>query len=172
MSVRIRIALPPALASLQQQTLAWWRSRVLRERQMMVLVLVVLGLFAGWTLLVQPAWHTLREAPAQLDLLDSQLHQMQGVATESQALRAIPPVSPGQAGQALTSASDRLGERGKLTLQGDRATLKLTNVSPDALRAWLSEARSGARARPVEAQLQRAPSGYSGMLVVTLGGEP
>ena len=32
--------------------------------------------------------------------------------------------------------------------------------------------RSGARARPVEAQLQRAPSGYSGTLVVTLGGEP
>ena len=172
MSARIRTPLPPALAKLQQQTQAWWRSRVVRERQMMVLVLVVVGLFAAWTLLVQPAWRTLRDAPAQLDLLDSQLQQMQGVATESQGLRAIPPVSPAQAGQALTSASDRLGERGKLTLQGDRATLKLTNVSPDALRAWLSEARSGARARPVEAQLQRAASGFSGTLVVTLGGEP
>ena len=172
MSARIGATLPPALAKLQQQTQAWWRSRVVRERQMMVLVLVVVGLFAAWTLLVQPAWRTLRDAPAQLDLLDSQLQQMQGVATESQALRAVPPVSPAQAGQALTSASDRLGERGKLTLQGDRATLKLTNVSPDALRAWLSEARSGARARPVEAQLQRAASGFSGTLVVTLGGEP
>jgi len=170
-SARI-LTLPPVLAKLHQQTLAWWSSRVLRERQMLVLVLAVVGLFATWTLFVQPAWRTLREAPAQLDLLDGQLHQMQGVAMESQALRAVPPVSPGQAGQALTAASDRLGERAKLTLQGDRATLKLTNVSPDALRAWLSEARSGARARPVEAQLQRAPSGYSGTLVVTLGGEP
>lgn len=164
--------LPPVVANLRQQTLAWWHSRVSRERQMLVLVAVVVGLFAAWTLLVQPAWRTLRDAPAQIDLLDHQLQQMQGVALESQDLRAIPPVSSGQAGQALTSASDRLGERAKLTLQGDRATLKLTNVSPDALRAWLSEARSGARARPVEAQLQRTPGGYSGTLVVTLGGEP
>ena len=63
MSARIRATLPPALVKLQQQTQAWWRSRVVRERQALVLVGVVVGLFAAWTLLVQPAWRTLREAP-------------------------------------------------------------------------------------------------------------
>jgi len=56
-------------------------------------------------------------------------------------------------------------------IQGERATLTLnTGVNPEALRAWLNEARSGARARPVEAQLQRGPLGYTGTIGVALGG--
>jgi general secretion pathway protein M len=111
-----------------------------------------------------------REAPAELDRLEAQFQQMQRVAAESTALRGAPRVSPAQAALALRAATDRLGEHGRLALQGDRATLTLTDVSPDALRAWLVEARSGARAQPVEAQLQRGPQGYSGTLGVTLGG--
>ena len=53
MSARI-LTLPPVLAKLHQQTLAWWSSRVLRERQMLLLVSVVVVLFATWTLFVQP----------------------------------------------------------------------------------------------------------------------
>ena len=37
------------------------------------------------------------------------------------------------------------------------------------LRALLVEARSAARARPIEAQLTRTPAGYSGTLVFHLG---
>ena len=70
------------------------------------------------------------------------------------------------------SATERLGAQGKLLLQGDRATLTLTGVDPEALRTWLSEARSGARARPVDAQLQRGAAGYSGTLSLTLGAAP
>jgi len=54
-------------------------------------------------------------------------------------------------------------------LCGDRATLKLNGVSGEALRDWLSEARSAARARAVEVTLTRNPQGYSGTVVVTLG---
>jgi general secretion pathway protein M len=57
-------------------------------------------------------------------------------------------------------------------LQGERAVLTLQDVSTSQLRDWLAEARSGARARPVEARLTRAAQGYSGTLVVTLGGAP
>ncbi|MBC7717600.1 MAG: type II secretion system protein M, partial [Pseudorhodobacter sp.] len=73
---------------------------------------------------------------------------------------------------ALKTASERLGDSAKLVMQGDRATLTLTGVNADALRAWLQEARSTARARPVEMQLVRNPRGFSGTLVVTLGGTP
>ena len=38
------------------------------------------------------------------------------------------------------------------------------------LSAWLAEVRSGARARPVEANLSRGASGYNGTIVVTIGG--
>ena len=78
-------------------------------------------------------------------------------------------MSPAQAAAALKSATDRLGDKARLSLQGDRASLTLNGVSPEALRGWLLEARSAARARPVEAQLTRGPQGYSGTLVVSLG---
>ncbi len=162
----------PALASLRQQAGTWWQARTARERQAVVVVVLVLVLFAAWSALVQPALRTLREAPAELDRLDAQYQQMQRIAAESSALRAAPRVAPAQAAQALRAATDRLGDRGKLLQQGDRATLTLTGVAPEALRAWLNEARSGARARPVEAQLQRGPAGYSGTLAVALGGAP
>lgn len=168
-----RMTSSPALASLRQQAGTWWRVRTPRERQAVAAVVTVLLLFAVWSLLVQPALRTVGEAPAQLDRLDAQYQQMQRIATESTALRAAPRVSPSQAAQALKAATERLGERGKLVLMGDRATLTLTTgVNPEALLAWLNEARSGARARPVEAQLQRGPLGYTGSIGVTLGGGP
>ena len=40
----------------------------------------------------------------------------------------------------------------------------------EALRAWLSEVRSGARARAVEAQLSRGAAGFSGSITLSLGG--
>jgi general secretion pathway protein M len=162
----------PALASLRQQAGTWWQARAPRERQALALVGLVVAAFVVWSLLIQPALNTVTRAPAQLDLLEAQLQQMQRISNESGALRAAPRVAPGQAAQALKAATDRLGERGKLVLLGDRATLTLTGASPDALRGWLNEARSGARARPVEAQLQRGPLGYSGTIGVALGGSP
>jgi general secretion pathway protein M len=162
----------PAMASLRQQAGTWWQARTRRERQMVVVVLGVLGLFLAWIVAVQPALRIAREAPAQLDRLDAQYQQMQRVAAESVALRAAPRVSLSQATAALKAATERLGDRAKLSLQGERATVTLTGVNPEALRAWLGEARSGARARPVEAQLQRSAQGYSGTLGLTLGGAP
>ena len=163
---------PPSTgaSSLGAQARQWWSARTPRERQAVALVLAVLLLFLAWSVFVQPALRTVREAPARLDRLDAQIHQLQRIAAESAALRATPRVAPAQAALALRAATDRLGDRGKLVVQGDRATVTFTGVTPEALRSWLGEARSGARARPIEAQLQRGPAGYSGTLVVTLGG--
>ena len=163
----------PGLATLRQQAGTWWHARTSRERQAVIVVALVLGLFAVWSLFVQPALRTAREAPAQLDLLEAQYQQMQRIANEATTLRGATRVSPTQAAAALKAATDRLGANARLTMQGDRATLTLTSgVSVEALRAWLGEARSGARARPIDAQLQRSPTGYSGSLSLTLGGAP
>lgn len=165
-------ALPPALAGLRQQAVQAWNGRSLRERQSLALVAFVLGAFLVWIVFVQPAWSSLRAAPAQLDRLDAQMQQMQRLAAESRELRGTAPVSSSQAAAALKAATDRLGTAGKITLLGDRATLTLNGASPEALRAWMSEARNAARARPIEAQLSRNPKGYSGTLSVNLAGAP
>ena len=158
------------LVSLRQQAKTWWRARSRRERQAVALVVTVIVVFVVWTVLVQPAWRVASSAPAELDALDTQLQQMQRIANESRGLRNTAPVGAAQAGIALKAASDRLGDKARLNLQGDRAILTLNGVTPEALRAWLTEARAGARARPVEAQLQRGPSGYTGTLTVSFGG--
>ncbi len=160
----------PAATGLGPQARAWWLARTPRERQLVALVGTVLLAFLVWSALVQPALRVAREAPARIDRLDAQLQQMQTIAAESRTLRDAPRVAPSQAAQALRAATDRLGEHGRLVLQGERATLTVTGVAAEALRAWLAEARSGAHARPVEAQLQRGPVGYTGTIGVLIGG--
>jgi general secretion pathway protein M len=110
----------------------------------------------------------LRQAPLELAQLDQQWQQTQLAAFESESLRNATPVPPAQAAEALRAATERLGSQAKLVIQGDRATLTFTGVAFEDLRAWLGEARSGARARPVEAQLLKAAAGYSGSIAVVM----
>ncbi len=149
-----------------------WAALPVRDRRLTLLAGTVVAGFLLWTVALQPALRTLREAPAQIDRLDGQLQAMQKMAGEARELRAAPPISAAQSAAALKAASDRLGEQGRLVLQGERAVLTLAGASNAQLRDWLLEARSGARARPVEATLSRGPQGFSGTIVVALGGAP
>jgi general secretion pathway protein M len=165
-----RPLLPPAAKAWQAPLRARWLAMAPRERRLVAIAggLVVLAIV--WLLLLQPAWRTVREAPPKLDQLDAQLQQMQRLAAEGRELRNAAPVPVAQAAEALKAATERLGERARLSVQGERAVLTVTGLNGEQLRGWLAEARAGARARPVEAQLNRTPQGYNGTLVVTLGG--
>ncbi len=162
--------MPAAPGSLRQQADRFWQGRTARERQFVVGMTIVLLAFAVWLIFLQPALRSLHDSPIELDLLDQQLQQMQLAAVEMESFRGAPPVSPTQASSALRAATERLGSSAKLVLQGDRATLSFTGVAFEDLRAWLAETRSAARARPVEAQMLKASSGYSGSVTVVLGG--
>ncbi|HEY9026402.1 MAG TPA: type II secretion system protein GspM, partial [Burkholderiaceae bacterium] len=108
-------------------------------------------------------------APALRDQADTQLLQMQAIASEAKQLRALPPVPPSVAEQVLKSATDELGGKAKISIQDSRATLSVTGINGEELRKWLIQARGGARARPIEANLTRAGDGYNGTLVVAIG---
>ena len=170
MSVDGIASLPPTGGAARAEANRFWQSLAPRERQMVVAVGVVLVVLVVWLLAVQPALRTLRETPVELDRLDLQLQQMQLAAIESETLRSASPVPAAQAADALRAATERLGGKGKISIQGDRATLSFTAVPVAGLRVWLGEARSGARARPVEAQLLKAVGGYSGSISLTLPG--
>lgn len=150
----------------------WWRGLAGREQRLLALAGVVLVLGGLWWFGLQPALQTLRTAPAALDAAEAQLQAMQRLAAEAAELRTAPAVSPEQAAAALRMATERLGTAARLSMQGDRAVLTLNGVGTAALRDWLAEARSGARARPVEAALMRGSTGYSGTLVLAVGGAP
>jgi general secretion pathway protein M len=158
----------PRIAALRVR----WAALAVRDRRLMSLAAAVIALYALFAVAVQPAWRTLRSAPAQLEALEIELQAMQRLASEASELRATPPVNPEQASAALQAASERLGDKARLSVQGDRAVLTLNGAGTAQLRGWLAEARSGARARPVEATLTRSGSGYSGSIVVSIGGAP
>ena len=154
----------------QLQTLqARWKALSERERLILMGGGAALALLLGWALLVQPALRSLGQTPAKLHAAEVQLQAMRLQADEARQLRERPAVPAAQALEALKASSERLGERGRLVMQGERAVLTLNGLSAEQLQAWLGEVRSAARARVVEASLQRGPQGFSGTLVLTLG---
>lgn len=173
-----RLTLPVGAAdALAGWTAPWrarWQALGARERRAMAIAAWVLAVFLLWALALAPAWRITRTAPAQLDLLDAQLQQMQRLAGEVRELRATPSLNRSQSAAALHAASEALGAAGRLQVAGDRATLTLVAANGSQLRDWLAAARSSARARPLEANLTRGPQGYSGSIVVALpsGGAP
>lgn len=147
----------------------WWQGLARRERRLIATAAVLVSLALLWWVALAPALGTLRRAPAQIDAAEAQLQQMQRLATEARDLRAVTPVPADQAANVLKAATLRLGDKGRLSLQGDRAVLTVAGVSSVALRDWLAEARSGARARTIEANLSRGTSGLTGTVVVGMG---
>ena len=172
MNASARMALPAQWMAQAAALRARWLALSQRDRRLAGLASLVLAAFVLWVVAIQPAWRTLRDAPARIESLELQTQAMRALAAEARDLRAAPALSVEASAQALKAASDRLGKSGRLSLQGDRAVLTLTGASSEQLREWLAEARSGARARPVEAQLSRNAQGYSGSVVLSLGGPP
>jgi general secretion pathway protein M len=158
-----------AITDTRDQLQARYAKLDARERQMVIVIGGLLAFLLVWLILVRPAWKTLDEAPALREQADAQLLQMQAISNEAKQLRALPPVPQPVAEQVLKSATDDLGGKAKISVQGDRATLSVTGINGEDLRKWLIQARGGARARPVEATLTRAGDGYNGTLVVAIG---
>lgn len=149
---------------------ARWSALSARERTGVTLAGSAIALALVWVVAVQPAWRTVRSAPVQQAQLDAAWQRMQRDAAEARRLRALPPVAPALAAQTLQAATARLGDAGKLQLQGERAVLTLTDASGEAISQWLAEVRRGARARAVEATLEASGDGYSGRITVAIGG--
>ena len=147
-----------------------WQSLGERDRLILRLAAAGLALLLVWLLALQPALRVLRATPDQLDAAELSLQQMQRLALEASELRAVPAVSAEQSMQALQAASQHLGPQASLTIQADRAVLNFSGIAGAALQAWLIEVRSAARARPIQAQVQRGPKGYDGSITLDLAG--
>ncbi len=147
----------------------WWQGLARRERRLIGAAAAIVAVALLWWVALGPAVRTLQRAPAQIDAADAQLQLMQRLAAESRELRGVTPVPADQAANVLKAATARLGDKGRLSLQGDRAVLTVAGVGSVALRDWLAEARSGARARTIEANLSRGTNGLTGTVVVGMG---
>lgn len=147
----------------------WWLGLARRERRLIGAAAAVVAVALLWWVALGPALRTLQRVPAQIDAAETQLQLMQRLAAEARELRGVTPVPADQAGNVLKAATARLGDKGRLAVQGDRAVLTVAGVGSVALRDWLAEARSGARARTIEANLSRGSTGLTGTVVVGMG---
>jgi general secretion pathway protein M len=148
---------------------AAWAQRQPREKRLLLAAAAVVVVALVY-LAIAPAVRTLKATPAQLAALETQLQTMQRLADEAQALRGKPAVPMEQGRVALQASATRLGDKARMSLQGERAVLTLTGLPADQLTSWLAEARINARARVVESQLQRTPDGgYAGTVVLAFG---
>lgn len=154
-----------------------WKALAPREQNLVLAASALVALALLWWVAVAPALSTLRAAPARHAALDAQLQRMQSLQAEAQQLQAAPASSPGDAVGALrTALTQRLGNTAQLNVAGDRATVTLKGASADALAQWLTQARSNARATPLEARLTRsaapAAAAPAGNAPITLGSAP
>lgn len=156
--------------AIKARAAVFWRERAERERWALGMLAGALALLLIWSLGLHPALKTLHDAPLAIQQLDTELEHMRVLAIEADRLRQTPSVSSTQSEAALRAATSRLGEQVNLNLQGERATVSLTDVPGWALAAWLSEVRVGARARPESAQLTKSGDNtYSGTVVLVIG---
>lgn len=155
-------------AQWQAQWAPRWQALSSRERLGLSAALLAVGILLLWFIAVAPALRTLRDTPVQRDRLETVLSAMQRQAAEAKTLRAQPGIPLSQAQTALTAATERLGTQARLVITGDRATVTFTGVEGAALLTWLGEVRSGARAKPVEAQLKRLGKAYDGTMILSL----
>jgi general secretion pathway protein M len=157
-----------------QAWLGWaaarWQATSPRDQFAVRVVAWSLGALLVWQLAVAPALRVLREAPQELARLEAQTQELHAQAAQTKSWAGLAPVSAIQAQEAIKASSTRLGDKAQISIQGDRATLRLSGVSSDAFKAWLIEARSGARARVSEAQLTQSQGSLSGTVVAILPG--
>lgn len=142
---------------------AAWAALAPRERRLVGLAAVAVMLALLWLVALAPALATLRDAPAQRALLQSEAQRMQALRAEAQALAALPRLDRDEAVRALEAGTRaRLGSAAQLSVTGDRALLTLRDAPAQALADWLADARANARAGVVEARLTRGGDGTTG----------
>lgn len=149
---------------------ARWRALATREKSLVAGAAALVGFALLWWIVLGPALTTLRSADRQHREFDAQLAHMVALQTQARTLQNLPQQSHEEALRLLeTSVRQRLGLAARMTIAGERVTLTLAGVAPDALAQWLNQARVTARAVPSDARLARNAGGsWDGTLVLTL----
>ncbi len=158
-------------ASARQRAQAAWAALAARERRLLAAALTVVMLAVLWWVGVSPALQTLRGAESQHRTLDAELQTMRALAAEAASLQALPRIQANDSRKALElSVRQGLGASAQLTVSGERATVTLKGASAEALAQWMVQARSNARATPVEARLMlnAARTGWDGSVTLSL----
>lgn len=148
--------------------MAWSRLAV-RERRLVGVAVAVVFTGLLWAIGIAPALGMLRSAPDRLAGLDLQLQHMQSLQAQARDLQGRATVGREDAMRAVeSSVRQQLGGKAQLSRAGDRLTIALTDVQPQALAQWLGQARDAARVSVRQTRLTRSTAGWDGSVVLQL----
>ena len=133
-----------------------WQQRSPRERLLLSVGAVLMGLTLIWRVGLAPALQTWQEAPVRQAQLDQQTKHMRRLQAQVQSLQKPQAVSRSDAIQWLESHLSELDPQAKLNPQAEHMHISLQAAPADKLANWLAQAREQAHARPVQAQLKQA----------------
>jgi type II secretory pathway component PulM len=150
----------------------WLSQRSPREQLGIQWALGLVLLFAVWQWAVSPALKVLHSSEAQRTRLALQTAQMQAMQQQALQLRQQNQIGTDQAAQSLQSLASNLDGFVTFNRQGQRVTLAIKALSPQALADLLSHIRSQAHAQVQEAQLQFQNQAWEGQLVLALPNPP
>ncbi len=146
-----------------------WQSLAARERSLVAAAAALVALALLWWVALGPALKVLRTAPEQHRALDVEREQMLALSAQAKALQASPKLGYDEALRALqSSVSQELGATAQVNVAGERVSVTLKGVRPDALAQWLVQSRTNARALATEMRLTRAGTGWDGTVVLSL----
>ena len=172
MSVKPSNQSHPALSALAQR----WHALSPREQALLSWGGTLLAVALVWWIALAPALRTLHEAPAQQARLDVQWQQLQALQAQAQSLQQQPRMTPAEAMRALQqTTTELLGASAQIQTQGERSTITFKAVPATALAQWMTQARTRARAVPVQARWQReanADKGNANKASNTIPGAP
>jgi general secretion pathway protein M len=147
-----------------------WAQLAPREQSMVAAAAGLVAAALLWWLVLAPPLAVMRAAQDQHRALDTQLQRMLGLQAQAQALQSQPRQTAAEGSRLLeATVREKLGTTARMSIAGERVTITLTGTAPEALGPWLTQARTNARALPVEARLTRNPAGlWDGTLVLAL----
>jgi general secretion pathway protein M len=146
----------------------WLSQRSQREQLGIKCALGLVLLFVVWQWVVFPALKVLQSSEAQHTRLALQTAQMQAMEQQAKQLRKQSLISPSQAAQSLQSLASNLDGRVIFNRQGQRVTLAIKALSPQALADLLNQIRSQTHAQVQEAQLLFINQAWEGHLLLAL----
>ena len=80
---------------------AWWQQRPPREQALLLAAAWLVGLTLLWSLLLGPAWQSLRTFDSRHLALEQQHQRMLQLQAQAKSLQAMPALDPAAAQQAL-----------------------------------------------------------------------
>ncbi len=139
-----------------------------REQQGITAALWLLGLLVVWQFSVAPAWQVWRHSSTQLAQLAQQHTEMLALQQQALQLQSQPRMGTEQSAQILVTLCASLGETTKTNRQGNRFTVTVKGIPPQALAQAWEQARSQAQAVLLESHLQRQGEAWDGQWVWSL----